>query len=110
MIDWSRANELRDEVGEDAFLEVADIFLEEVDEVIARLKAEIVVDQFRDDMHFLKGSALNLGFSDFAEQCQIGETAGPALATDQLFAEKLFESYEESKIAFLATIKSEAAA
>ena len=33
MISWERVNELRDEVGQEDFLEVVEIFLEEVDEV-----------------------------------------------------------------------------
>ena len=37
MIDWTRVDELRNEVGNDDFLEVAELFLEEVDEVISRL-------------------------------------------------------------------------
>ena len=34
MIDWSRVNELRDEVGAEDFEEVVELFLEEVEEVI----------------------------------------------------------------------------
>ena len=33
MIDWKRVRELRDEIGEEDFSEVVDLFLEEVEEV-----------------------------------------------------------------------------
>ncbi len=110
MIDWSRADQLREEVGEEAFLEVAEIFIEEVDEVIQRLKTNVVAADFQADMHFLKGSALNLGFSDFAALCQTGESGGEILATDQVFLPQLFNVYDESRTAFLATILKNSAA
>lgn len=37
MIDWARVSERRDEVGEEDFDEVVELFLEEVDEAIAAL-------------------------------------------------------------------------
>ena len=38
MIDWARVSERRDEVGEEDFDEVVELFLEEVDEAIAALR------------------------------------------------------------------------
>jgi len=73
MIDWHRVIELRDEVGAEDFPEVVELFLEEVDEVIARLKTAANADTVEADLHFLKGSALNLGFSAFGEACSRGE-------------------------------------
>lgn len=72
MIDWTRVAELRSEIGEDDFTEVIVLFLEEADEVIARLR---LGDRTRlaHDLHFLKGSALNLGLCDLAAICQSGE-------------------------------------
>ena len=69
MIDWQRVNELRDEVGNDDFPEIVTVFLDEVDEVIARITIRIT----QEDMHFLKGSAWTLGFSDTGTLCREGE-------------------------------------
>ena len=66
MIDWERVADLRSEVGEDDFFEVVDMFLEEVEEVIDRLTSSPEPARFEDDLHFLKGSALNLGFRHFS--------------------------------------------
>lgn len=71
MIDWLRMSELRDEIGQEGFDEVVDVFLEEAEEVVARLLHAPVPTQ--EDLHFLKGSALNLGFVSVAQLCQDGE-------------------------------------
>ena len=74
MIDWDRVAELRDEVGEDDFAEVMALFLEETEEAAIRLASETGdAGQIARDLHFLKGSALNMGFSDLAALCQAGE-------------------------------------
>jgi HPt (histidine-containing phosphotransfer) domain-containing protein len=73
MIDWDRLHELREEIGDDAFDEVVAMFLEETDEVIARLSATGGAKALESDLHFLKGSALNLGLADLAALCQDGE-------------------------------------
>jgi len=69
MIEWQRVNELRDEVGNDDFPKIVTVFLDEVDEVIARITIRIT----QEDMHFLKGSAWTLGFSDTGTLCREGE-------------------------------------
>ncbi len=74
MIDWLRVDELRKEVGEEAFEEVAELFLEEVDEMMERLP-EVEGAQVPAAMHFLRGSALNLGFRSFAALCLDAEKA-----------------------------------
>lgn len=75
MIDWTRVRELREEIGQEAFSEVVTVFIEEVEEVIARLRAD-PADRSRliEDLHFLKGSALNLGFGDLGDLCTAYET------------------------------------
>lgn len=72
MIDWNRLADLRAEVGEDGFIEVVELFLEETDEVIARLEAGRQA-RLADDLHFLMGGALNLGLRRFARCCQAAE-------------------------------------
>lgn len=71
MIDWKRMDELRDEIGQEGFDEIVDVFLEEAGEVVARLAA--TGQPTGEDLHFLKGSALNLGFVEVAAMCQDAE-------------------------------------
>lgn len=73
MIDWARVGDLKSEIGEDDFLEVVDLFLEEADEVVAVLAGPPDLSQIESRLHFLKGSALNLGLIDLAALCQAGE-------------------------------------
>lgn len=72
MIDWVRVETLRQEIGATDFAEVVALFLEETDEVAARMTAG---PGLRADLHFLKGSALNLGFRALALRCGQGEDA-----------------------------------
>lgn len=73
MIDWARVNTLRDEIGPEDFNEVVALFLDEVDEVMERLVNTPDQARLMEDLHFLKGSALNLGFVDLGVTCQRGE-------------------------------------
>lgn len=75
MINWNRINELRDEIGSEDFKEVAEMFLDEVREGITALTDANDMSATEAAYHNLKGSALNLGFSEFADLCQQGETA-----------------------------------
>ncbi len=75
MLDWARIAELREEVGEEDFAEVANLFLEEVEETLASLDPQASADTVERDMHALKGACLNLGFSDLSAAAQSGETA-----------------------------------
>jgi len=84
MIDWSRVAQLRDEIGAEDFAEVAELFLLEVEDTLFRLDgAADNPEEMRELMHFLKGSALNLGFSDLSTVCSQGEanSAGIDVAT-----------------------------
>jgi HPt (histidine-containing phosphotransfer) domain-containing protein len=100
MINWDRVNELRDEIGPDDFQEVAEMFLEEVEEVISRLKSSPNPETYEEDMHFLKGSALNLGFADFSDLCQIGEKAAADGRAKTVCLEQIFATYDTSKSVF----------
>ena len=73
MIDWKRVKELQDEIGPDGFAEVADMFLEEADQAVQSLIRGLADDAVEGQLHFLKGSALNLGLADLAQLCQEGE-------------------------------------
>ncbi|MEL7344786.1 MAG: Hpt domain-containing protein, partial [Pseudomonadota bacterium] len=88
--------------GADDFAEVVEIFLEEVDGTLDRLKSE-GGSPGRDDFHFLKGSAMNLGFEAMGVLCQDGEMRAAAGETGLELAPVL-DVYEQSKKAFLAEL------
>lgn len=97
MINWQRITELRDEVGDDDFFEVVDLFLEEVDEVISRLKSMPDPSRFEQDMHFLKGSALNLGFNALASKCATYENSAASGNAQEVDPAEVIAIYESSK-------------
>lgn len=99
MIDWMRVKELRDEIGADDFDEVVALFLEEADEVIARIAPASGAKTLEADLHFLKGAALNLGFADFAALCQSGERRAAAGDTGA-DVDLVRACYHSSKAAF----------
>ena len=107
MIDWPRVRELKDEVGEDGFEEVIERFLEEVEGVIEKLKSGDR-SQLEQDLHFLKGSALNLGFRHFSSLCFDGERLSANGKADNVNLSQVFSSYDQSKSEFLAEVNSQA--
>lgn len=100
LIDWARVCELRHEIGEEGFEEVVGLFLDEADETVARLSAEVGPKKFAADLHYLKGAALNLGFSALAAICQDGERRANAgdLTID---LDDLRQTYADSRAGFL---------
>ena len=110
MIDWKRVGELKEEIGADGFAEVADMFLEEAEGALRALAKGLPADEIEGQLHFLKGSALNLGLRAFAALCEEGEqmaTTGDAAPEDLA---RLRTVYEASKTAFLAALARGAAA
>lgn len=109
MIDWERIRDLRSEIGEDDFMEVAAMFLEEADETAARLVSPADAKALEDDLHFLKGAALNLGFSRLSALCQDGERRAAAgdLSVD---VDAVRDIYLASKQQFLAGVSTAFAA
>ncbi len=101
MIDWDRVKDLKAELGQEDFAEVAVMFMEEADEVIARLTGAAGADVLEQDLHFLKGAALNLGFAQLASLCQDGERRAAAGLTDVDLG-PVRASYAVSRQAFLA--------
>ncbi len=111
MIDWGRILELRDEIGPDDFGEVVTLFLSEVEESLAGLAAaSLDAKQLEETMHFLKGSALNLGFAGMSLICQTGEDAAAQGHPESVEIDKLHESFERSKATFLHELPSRLAA
>jgi HPt (histidine-containing phosphotransfer) domain-containing protein len=103
MIDWARADALRDEIGVDSFHEVVNLFLDEADDAIARI-ARGPSPGLEDDLHFVRGSALNLGFSVLARLCDEGERAAAAGDASRVDLALIVEVYGQSRAAFLRGI------
>ena len=85
MIDWDRVLELRNEVLGEDFAEIFELFREEVEEVLHRMANRPDFSSFETDLHFLKGSAANMGFFEFGELCFAAERAcveGRAMSID----------------------------
>ncbi|MEM6938639.1 MAG: Hpt domain-containing protein [Pseudomonadota bacterium] len=104
MIDWHKVKELRDEVGAEDFDEIVEVFLEEVEGHIADLLQKPDRSALAEDLHFLKGSALNLGFRDLAALCKTGEAASEAGQADTVDLNEVSTVYEASKAAFFADL------
>jgi len=102
MIDWTRVRELKDEIGEEDFAEVAEMFIGEVEEVIDRLKTSPEPERYEEDLHFIKSSALNLGFDALSALCETGERKAAAGDSESVELAPVFASYAASKTAFLA--------
>lgn len=105
MIDWQRVNELRDEIGPEDFGEVVELFLEEVETVIETLRAGNRTG-LEQQLHFLKGSALNLGFSEFAALCLKGERDSAAGQSDAVDLAEILAAFDQSKVDFLSKLQS----
>lgn len=100
MIRWSRVTELREEVGHDDFTEVVDLFLEEVGDVIEKLRRTDSSIDLEQELHFLKGSALSLGFEHFSDLCQDGENRAAGGRAVDVDLPAIINSFDESKVQF----------
>ena len=104
MIHWARVIELREEVGAEDFDEVVELFLEEVEEVIDRLRQDVDISQLEQDLHFLKGSALSLGFAKFSDLCHDGEKQSAYGHADTVDLSAIITGFSKSKIQFVAEL------
>lgn len=102
MIDWSRTRTLRAEIGGDDFDDVVALFLDEVEEAIDDLRGRTRAEEIAAGLHFLKGGALNLGFSALAQHCLAGEAAIRAQPDRGLDVAAIAAVYAASREAFLA--------
>ncbi len=106
MIDWTRVRELQGEVGADDFDEVVALFLHEVEEVIDRLSRAPSLPDLEQNLHFLKGGAMNLGFVGFSRLCHDGESKSAAGLPDRVDVAAVIAEYEASKREFLENMKT----
>lgn len=96
MIDWTRVSDLKEEVGEEDFDMILGIFEEEVNEVVARLRTTTDRSRMAEDLHFLKGSALNLGFTAVGRLCEVGERLGAEGRIAEFDLQALLDAYDAS--------------
>lgn len=101
MIDWARAEELRSEIGLGDFMEVVELFLEETDASVERLASGQPPASVEGELHFLKGSALNLGFWELAALCQDGERRAGSGNAGSVDLGPVVQCYVQSKQVFL---------
>ena len=106
MIDWDRVNTLRAEIGEEDFEEVVPLFIEEVTEIIDGLRDNPSLSRLEEDLHALKGSALNLGFTDFSTLCHLGEAMSAKGKAVDVDVPAIVDSFEASKAAFTSGLAS----
>ena len=104
MLDLDRIAELRDEVGEEDFLDVAHMFLDEIEAALARLGQNPDAARLEADLHFLKGCALNLGFEELSALCDAGRRAAAGQTGAGVEIERIAAVYAESKAAFQAAV------
>lgn len=104
MIEWDRVAELREEVGEEEFPDVVELFLEEVEAVLGRLGDHPSAAAMENDLHFVKGSAMTLGFVELSRLCQAGERRA-ASDPGSVDVAGVLASYRASKTAFIAGMR-----
>ncbi|QXT39939.1 Hpt domain-containing protein [Gymnodinialimonas ceratoperidinii] len=82
-VDWDRLNDLRADIGEEDFADVALLFVAELQETLHRLTPQAATAA---DFHFLRGSAANLGFVALVAACTRAEDACNEGATPDIRA------------------------
>ena len=102
MVNWDRIRELREEIGEEDFAEVVDLFFAEVEMAIERLGRPATPAERETDLHFLKGSALNLGFDALGGLCEAGESRAASGLLEEAEVRAVIEIYHASRAAFAA--------
>lgn len=101
MIEWERVAELREEVGEHDFAEVVELFLTEVEDVLNRLRDAPERSTMERDLHFVRGSAMTLGFNGVSELCRTGEKLAAESRFEAIDLTALRASFERSRSEFV---------
>ena len=110
MIDWRRVEELREEIGVDGFSEVADMFLDEAEQAVQALQSGLAEGDIAAQLHFLKGSALNLGLSELAAICQEGERKAAAGNGRMIDVSQVAAVYRDSRAQLVQHLATDSAA
>ena len=85
MIDWKRADELCGEVVIGDFDKIITLLLEKVDDVLNLFCDGLGFEKLDKRLHFLKGSALNIGLCEFAALYQLGGIFLPQSSQAQIY-------------------------
>jgi HPt (histidine-containing phosphotransfer) domain-containing protein len=106
MINWKQVKQLEQDIGAEDFQEVVEMFLEEVDEAVDNLRPEpeLEASDMASALHFLKGSAANLGFQVFADCCSKGEALAEKDQALSVDLKQVIGLYDQSRHAFLADV------
>lgn len=108
MIDWAQVKQLEVDVGAEDLADVVTLFLSEVDEAVEALQSlpKDSAPEVAAALHFLKGSAFNLGFQQFGEYCATGETQAYGGDTESVSFQEVKRLYSASKSLFLADLSN----
>lgn len=104
MIDWERVKTLQEEVGAEDFDEVIELFFAEVEGVIDGLPESADAKTVAENLHFLKGAALNLGFLELSNHCQENERSARESDAETLSFGEVGAIYRASKSAFVESL------
>ncbi len=104
MIDWDRVFQLQQEVGEEDFMDLVDIFLEDAGDAIKKLQPHSDEKGLEASLHYLKGCALNLGLKDLADLCQVGEALARQGKGGDVDIAPIVSCYEKSVGEFMSNI------
>lgn len=96
MIDWDKVSELLAEIGPADMAEVVALFLDDTDAAVRALAPDWDLEA---QLHYLKGSAMTMGFAAFRDLCAAGEAAASRGAVVDIAAVKA--AYADARAAFL---------
>lgn len=110
MLDWTRISELQDDLGEDGFAEMSELFLQEIATILDQLIPESAVTTWESQLHMIKGCALNMGLGALAGYAaQLEQNAHQTLAWDAEIV-RLRDLFADSRQEFLSHFDPMAAA
>lgn len=101
MLNWTTIKKLHHDIDPEDFDEIVDIFLGEMETEIQALRKDDCTDTIGCRLHFLKGSALNMGFETFSKLCTVGEQGLATPSTSGIDTFEIEECYKKSKTQFL---------
>ena len=104
MIDWTRVAQLHDEIGDAGFMEILDVFLEEMEAIVTPLRGGPDLAQLEMTLHAMRGGLLNLGFTDVSALCRQGEVLAAQGHADQVDTALIVQSYDAACGLFLAEV------
>lgn len=104
MIDWTRVAQLHDEIGDAGFSEILEVFLEEMEGIVAPLCGTPDPAQLEMTLHAMRGGLLNLGFTDTTTLCREGEALAAQGHADRIDTALIVQSYDAACRVFLSEV------